>query len=99
MKTINKFTKPPGYLDENEVDMKEQKSDQVVPKNVDLITTPEEILPENPLSGFKNADVTVDVSDCHRNDSFTRTSLLLSSSQMIAEDFPLPIKYSQHGRI
>jgi hypothetical protein len=56
LKTINKFTKPPGYLDENEVDMKEQKSDQVVPKNVDLITTPEEILPENPLSGFKNAE-------------------------------------------
>ncbi|CAG2189106.1 REX1 [Mytilus edulis] len=49
-------------------------------------------------SSFLNTGIGIDPGDLHENDSFSRTSLLLSLPQMILEDFPLPIYHGGYKK-
>ncbi|CAC5366692.1 REX1 [Mytilus coruscus] len=49
-------------------------------------------------SSFHNAGIDTDLGELHKNDSFSRISLLLSLPQMILEDFPLPIYHGGYKK-
>ncbi|XP_063444913.1 uncharacterized protein LOC134725204 [Mytilus trossulus] len=49
-------------------------------------------------NSFQNAGINIDPGDLHEDDSFSRTSLLLSLPQMILEDFPLPIYHGGYKK-
>ncbi|XP_052068035.1 uncharacterized protein LOC127707498 [Mytilus californianus] len=49
-------------------------------------------------TSFHNAGIDTDLGELHKNDSFSRTSLLLSLPQMILEDFPLPIYHGGYKK-